>query len=74
MRILLVQFWIRFRGSVWIEVRSARGESANAIASRAIVAGLAAFNAKWPGAFRDEMSVVGISNGARNVNSVDVPA
>lgn len=67
-----VQFWIRHRGYVWAEIEPGSGWNANALAAILIHRALHAFNLKWPGARRNELHVLGITDGKTRIDIKDL--
>lgn len=66
---VLIQFHIRHRGSVWVELRTKDGVAAGRIAVSAVTHAVDLFNKQWPGARRDELEFVGMSDGRVMLNA-----
>lgn len=70
----MVQFWIRHRGYVWIEVHLIPRQPAKRLAAMAVIAALKAFNDRWPGARQNELVACGIMDGhGRRLDAKDLP-
>lgn len=69
-----IQFWMRHRGYVDVQAYIGVNESAHFFAVRCVLIALDEFNRKWPGARREELICVGITDGQRTVNAKNIPA
>lgn len=71
---ILIQFWIKYRGYVGVDVVPMPYDKPETLARSAVTVALERFNKRWPGARGGELHVTGMTDGSRTINASGGPA
>lgn len=70
---IVAQFWAPYRGSKNVFYDPRPGETADRVAANIVNQAVAKFNSAWPGCRKEELKIVGVGDGYRNLDRTTAP-